>query len=65
MAAGGGEDLSTAVYFDEAVAYVRSLPEKPRAGDADPPTTEQRLAFYALYKQARVHRQQRGAAARR
>jgi acyl-CoA-binding protein len=45
-----GDDASA--HFDEAVAYVRSLPEKPSAGAAAPPTTEQRLAFYALYKQA-------------
>jgi acyl-CoA-binding protein len=46
-------DDAAAALFEEAVAYVRSLPDKPRAGDAPPPTTEQRLAFYALYKQAR------------
>ncbi len=34
------------------MAYVRSLPEKAEAGGATPPSTEQRLAFYALYKQA-------------
>ena len=52
MADASDADLSTAAFFDDAVAYVRSLPDRPRAGDAEPPTTEQRLAFYALFKQA-------------
>ena len=46
------EDLRSSEFFDEAVAYVRALPAKPKEGEAEPPTTEQRLAFYALYKQA-------------
>eukprot|EP01024_Parvocaulis_polyphysoides_P020589 TRINITY_DN19669_c0_g2_i1.p1 TRINITY_DN19669_c0_g2~~TRINITY_DN19669_c0_g2_i1.p1 ORF type:complete len:191 (-),score=19.07 TRINITY_DN19669_c0_g2_i1:61-633(-) len=39
---------TSAQYFDEAVKYVQGL---PKSSSEDPTTAEQKLAFYALFKQ--------------